>query len=72
MSPQKPDIEIARNASVRPIADVGAALGIPASALHQFGPLKAKVDLEYLATQHDRPRGKLVLVTALTPTPAGW
>ena len=71
MSPQKPDIEIARNASVRPIADVGAALGIPASALHQFGPLKAKVDLEFLATLHDRPRGKLVLVTALTPTPAG-
>ncbi len=71
MSTQKPDIEIAREASVRPIADVGAALGIPAGALHQYGPLKAKVGLDYLATLQDRPRGKLVLVTALTPTPAG-
>ncbi len=71
MSSQKPDIEIARDARVRPISEVGAALGIPAGALHQYGPLKAKIGLDYLATLHDRPRGKLVLVTAVTPTPAG-
>ena len=71
MSTQKPDIEIAREASVRQIADVGAALDIPAGALHQYGPLKAKIGLDYLETLQDRPRGKLVLVTAITPTPAG-
>ncbi|MCZ6587556.1 MAG: formate--tetrahydrofolate ligase [Alphaproteobacteria bacterium] len=71
MNSQKPDIEIAREASVRPITEVGAALGIPASALHQYGPLKAKVGLDYLETLQDRARGKLVLVTAITPTPAG-
>jgi formate--tetrahydrofolate ligase len=68
---QKPDIEIARAARVRPIAEIGASLGIPADALHQYGPLKAKIGLEYLETLQDRPRGKLVLVTAITPTPAG-
>ncbi len=71
MSVHKPDIEIAREASVRPITEVGAALGIPASALHQYGSLKAKIGLDYLETLQDRPRGKLVLVTAITPTPAG-
>ena len=71
MNLQKPDIEIAREASVRSIADIGAALGIPAEALHQYGPLKAKVGPDFLATLQERPRGKLVLVTALTPTPAG-
>ncbi|MCZ6841010.1 MAG: formate--tetrahydrofolate ligase [Alphaproteobacteria bacterium] len=71
MNSQKPDIEIAREASVRPITEVGAALGIPASALHQYGPLKAKVGLDYLETLQDRAHGKLVLVTAITPTPAG-
>ncbi|NKB49110.1 MAG: formate--tetrahydrofolate ligase [Alphaproteobacteria bacterium] len=71
MSTHQPDIEIARAAKVRPIAEVGAALGIPADALHQYGPLKAKVGLDYLETLQDRPRGKLILVTAITPTPAG-
>ncbi|NNE85314.1 MAG: formate--tetrahydrofolate ligase [Alphaproteobacteria bacterium] len=71
MSAQKPDIEIARAATVRPIAEIGAALGIPADALHQYGPLKAKIGLDYLETLAERPRGKLVLVTAITPTPAG-
>ena len=71
MNSQKPDIEIAREANVRPITEVGAALGIPTSALHQYGPLKAKVGLDYLETLQDRARGKLVLVTAITPTPAG-
>ena len=71
MSSQKPDIEIAREASVRPITDVGAALGIPSGAMHQYGSLKAKIGLDYLETLQDRPRGKLVLVTAITPTPAG-
>jgi formate--tetrahydrofolate ligase len=71
MNLPKPDIEIARAAKVRPIAEVAATLGIPETALHQFGPLKAKIGFDFLETLHDRPRGKLVLVTALTPTPAG-
>ncbi len=71
MSAQKPDIEIARQARVRPITEIGAALGIPESALHQYGPHKAKVGLDYVETVQNRPRGKLVLVTAITPTPAG-
>ena len=50
MSAQKPDIEIARAATVRPITEIAKTLGIPADALHQYGPLKAKIDLDYLET----------------------
>ena len=71
MTTQQPDIEIARAAQTRPITEVAGALGIPESALHLFGPLKAKLDFDFLESLKDRPRGKLVLVTAVTPTPAG-
>jgi formate--tetrahydrofolate ligase len=68
----KSDIEIAQAARMRPIADVGRdKLGIPADALLNYGPHKAKVSLDYIRTLEDRPDGKLVLVTAITPTPAG-
>ena len=68
----KSDIEIAREATMKPIADVGAEkLGIPGDALLQYGPHKAKVDMTYLKSLESNPDGKLILVTAVTPTPAG-
>ena len=65
------DIEIARNASTQPIADVAAKLGIPDTALIPYGRTKAKLSPDYLANLKDRPDSKLILVTAITPTPAG-
>ncbi|MBI35961.1 MAG: formate--tetrahydrofolate ligase [Alphaproteobacteria bacterium] len=68
---QIPDIEIARNSEVLPIKEVANNLGVPEKHLFQYGPYKAKIDLEYIQSLNSRPRGKLILVTALTPTPAG-
>ena len=65
------DIEIAQAADKRPIADVAAKLGIPAERLIPYGHDKAKIDYEFLQTLEDRPTGKLILVTAISPTPAG-
>jgi formate--tetrahydrofolate ligase len=65
------DIEIARAARKRPIQEIGAKLGIPAESLLPYGHDKAKVAQDFLATLADRPRGRLVLVTAINPTPAG-
>lgn len=65
------DIEIARNASTQPIADVAAKLGIPDDALIPYGRTKAKLSPDYLANLKGRSDGKLILVTAITPTPAG-
>ena len=66
------DIEIATAAPVRPIRDVAAeTLGIEERHLVPYGHDKAKVDLAYLASLADRPPGRLVLVTAMSPTPAG-
>ena len=67
----KSDIEIAREATMEPIADIGAKLEIPAEHLHHFGPTKAKVSSEFVKSLEGRPDGKLILVTAITPTPAG-
>jgi formate--tetrahydrofolate ligase len=67
----KSDIEIAREAQMQPIAEVGARLGIPADALLPFGHTKAKIDRDFVDGLADRPDGKMVLVTAITPTPAG-
>jgi formate--tetrahydrofolate ligase len=68
----KSDIEIAQAARMRGIAEVGRdKLGIPADALLNYGPYKAKVSLDYVRTLEDRPDGRLILVTAITPTPAG-
>jgi formate--tetrahydrofolate ligase len=71
MSEIKTDIEIARAADLQPIGAIAAKLGIPAEALCQYGPDKAKVRLDYLQGLAERPGAKLVLVTAMTPTPAG-
>jgi len=65
------DIEIARNATMKPISEVAEKLDIPESAIISYGKTKAKIDPEYLSTLGDQPDGKLILVTAITPTPAG-
>ena len=66
------DIEIANAASLRPIVEVARdELGIDAEHLVPYGHHKAKVDLRHLQSLEDRPLGKLVLMTALSPTPAG-
>ena len=71
-APGAPDIEIARAAHMRPITEVAAErLNVPAGALIPFGHYKAKLSLPYIDGLNDRPKGKLVLVTAITPTPAG-
>jgi formate--tetrahydrofolate ligase len=67
----KSDIEIAREATLKPIGEVGAKLDIPADSLLNYGPHKAKVSFDFLETLKDRPDGKLILVTAINPTPAG-
>ena len=65
------DIEIARAAKLQPIQAIAERLDIPAEALHSYGRHIAKVDLGFVAGLADRPQGKLVLVTAINPTPAG-
>jgi formate--tetrahydrofolate ligase len=67
----KSDIEIAREADIRPITEIGAKLGIPAEALMQYGPSKAKISFNYLDSLKGNKDGKLILVTAISPTPAG-
>jgi formate--tetrahydrofolate ligase len=66
------DIEIAQAATMRPILDLARErLGIPSDALEPYGHFKAKVDLNWLDSLAERPDGKLILVTAISPTPAG-
>ncbi|MCT8974737.1 formate--tetrahydrofolate ligase [Microbaculum marinisediminis] len=67
----KSDIEIARAASMKPIMDIAGTLGVPTDAVLQYGPYKAKISLDYISSLADRPDGNLILVTAMTPTPAG-
>ncbi len=67
----KTDLEIAREATKKPILDIGAALGIPAHHLVPYGHDKAKVGQAFIRSLADRPDGKLILVTAINPTPAG-
>ena len=66
------NIEIAQQAKLRPIVPLARErLGIPEESLEPYGRYKAKVSLDYLAQLADRPDGKLILVTAISPTPAG-
>src|SRR5687767_4577590 len=68
----KSDIQIAQEATIRPILDVARTkLGIDPKDLLLYGHYKAKISLDYLRTLAGRPSGKLILVTAITPTPAG-
>ena len=67
----KSDIEIARLAKMQPIAEIGAKVGIPEDALLQYGPSKAKITFDFINSIQKKRDGKLILVTAITPTPAG-
>jgi len=67
----KTDIEIAREANKRPIQEIGEKLGIPSDHLLPYGHDKAKVSQEFINSVQDRETGKLILVTAINPTPAG-
>ena len=65
------DIEIAQAATMKPINDIGASLGIDVEHLEAYGKYKAKVNLKYLTALPERKGSKLILVTAISPTPAG-
>lgn len=67
----KTDIEIAQEAVLEPIVKIAERLGIPEDELELYGKYKAKLSDTYLARLKDRPAGKLILVTAINPTPAG-
>ena len=67
----KSDIKIAREASLQPISKIGEKLGIPSDALHPYGQTKAKIDFDYIRSLDNHPDGKLILVTAVSPTTAG-
>jgi formate--tetrahydrofolate ligase len=67
----KSDIQIAREAKKKPIMEIGAKLGIPAEHLLPYGHDKAKISAEFIASKKGGKDGKLILVTAINPTPAG-
>ncbi len=67
----KSDIEIAREAKKKPIQEIGGKLGIPSEHLLPYGHDKAKVGQEFINSLQERENGKLILVTAINPTPAG-
>ena len=65
------DLDIARAATLQPIAEIATRAGIPTDALEPYGKYKAKIGLDFIRAQADRPDGALVLVTGINPTPAG-
>ena len=65
------DIEIAQGVKPLPIMDIAAKAGIDEQFVEQYGRTKAKIDLSFLESRKDSPDGNLILVTAITPTPAG-
>ena len=67
----KTDIQIAQEAVMKPITEVAAGLGIEPDELELYGKYKAKISDEYMEKISSRPDGKLILVTAINPTPAG-
>ena len=67
----KSDIEIAQAAKLEKISNIASKLDIPENSLEPFGHYKAKISLEYLNSLESKPDGKLILVTAISPTPAG-
>jgi len=69
--PVPADIDIARCAQMRPVAEIAAGLGISDDDLELYGKYKAKISLDLFHRLDDAPTGKLILVTAITPTPAG-
>ncbi|MGV3550030.1 formate--tetrahydrofolate ligase [Rhizobium sp.] len=71
MADVKSDIEIARGAKKKNIMEIGAKLNIPSEHLLPYGHDKAKISADFIAEQRSKPNGKLILVTAINPTPAG-
>ena len=67
----KSDIQIAQETEMSPITEVAAGAGIDEKYLEHYGKYKAKIDFSFLEDRKDRENGKLILVTAITPTPAG-
>ena len=67
----KSDIEIAQEAVMKPITEIAAKLGLEPEDLELYGKYKAKISEDYLKKIQDRPNGKLILMTAINPTPAG-
>ena len=67
----KTDLEIARETKLRPIGEIADKLRIPADALEPYGRHKAKIGFDFINTQQSKPDGALVLVTGISPTPAG-
>ena len=65
------DIEIAQAATLKPISEIAARLGIPEDALDSYGRHKAKISLDFIDSLKERKNGKLILVSAISPTPAG-
>jgi len=65
------DIDIAQHATLLPIGEIATRLGIPDAALEPYGRTKAKISLDWLRSLANRPGGKLILVSAISPTPAG-
>ena len=67
----KSDIEIARASTMKPIVEVASKIGIPQDSVLNYGHYKAKISLDFVKSLEQKPDGKLILVTAMTPTPAG-
>src|SRR6202046_3268654 len=65
------DIKTARAARLKPIGEIAAKIGAPESALRPYGRFIAKLEYDFLESLSNRPEGKLILVTAISPTPAG-
>ena len=65
------DIEIAQKATMKPITEIAKIAGIPEDALECYGKYKAKISFDFIQKQKDKKDGKLILVTAINPTPAG-
>ena len=71
MAAYRTDIEIAQDAQMLPISKIADEIGLPEDYLEHYGKYKAKIDYNVLKTKQDTKDGKLILVTAITPTPAG-
>ncbi len=67
----KSDLEIAQEATLQPISEIAASIGLAEGDIEHYGPYKAKVSLDVLRKFENRPEGKFVVVTAITPTPLG-
>ena len=67
----KSDLEIAQEATLQPISQIASELGLLDDEVEQYGKYKAKISLEVLDRLKDRPNGKFIVVTGMTPTPLG-